>query len=64
MKNWDWTRPMKCETCGKEIYSIPETWAYKRLIRKKRGADPTLFVFCSWHCMRKWEKEVEDENQT
>lgn len=61
MKDWDWTVPMKCEYCGKDIYSVPEAWGYKRLIRKRKYADTSLVVFCSWRCMRAYEKEMESK---
>jgi len=48
-------RPCKCEQCGKMfIKGLVVDWAYKKVIW--RNGDRTLW-FCSWGCMRKYEKE-------
>lgn len=43
-----------CAICGKEMW-IPDlsSWAWRR--RGARGA--WLIWFCSWTCMRKWDKD-------
>lgn len=44
----------KCEVCGKTFYFY-EAWAYQKRFKKKNE------WFCSWHCLREREKEVEAE---
>lgn len=43
----------KCEVCGKEFLIRPD-WVYKR------QAGDGYKVFCSWGCMREWEKRKPD----
>ena len=59
MKNWDWSVPLKCKCCGKSIYSDPELWAYKRMTKKRKNVKSTFIYFCSWTCMRSYEKKKE-----
>ena len=40
----------KCPVCGKEFYANAERWVFLKFINKKR------YVFCSWSCMRAFEK--------
>ena len=48
-------RPCECEQCGKLfVKGLVVDWAYKKVVKKKWTR--TLW-FCSWSCMRKWEKE-------
>lgn len=41
-------RPRKCPTCKKKFHPTPE-WGYKRNDR----------CFCSWTCVRAWDREHE-----
>ena len=41
----------QCPVCKKEFYANADHWAYINFIGKKRH------VFCSWSCMRKFERE-------
>ena len=42
----------KCSSCGKEFYILyPAMWAYKKGQR----------VFCSWKCLRAYEKGIRSE---
>ena len=49
-----------CHCCHKE-FVVPDTgsWIYKRREYKgKKGKDgQNLRYFCSWACLRAWEKE-------
>lgn len=47
---------MKCPVCG-EIFqcNYVEKWAYKKQFYN------TKYVFCSWGCLRKKEKELEEK---
>lgn len=42
----------KCPICGKEFYPSGR-WAYKKLGK----------YFCSWSCLRKWEKANEEKTK-
>lgn len=60
MSDWDWTVPMYCDRCGRDIY-VPEkkSWAYK----KTPGSNQNITnyktkYFCSWGCMREYEKQT------
>ena len=44
----------KCAQCSKLFYMETGGWAYKKEYKK------TLKHFCSWSCMRKWEKNHEN----
>jgi YHS domain-containing protein len=46
----------KCPICGKEFWARSE-YAFKCNVGKK------LAYFCSWHCIRKYEKEKEKEKE-
>jgi len=44
----------KCGSCGKEFYMLyPALWAYKKGQR----------VFCSWKCLRAYEKGIRSETK-
>lgn len=50
-----WENPLKCYSCGKDIYvANREMWAYKRYQAKRKYDKYTVF-FCSWGCMRKYD---------
>lgn len=45
-------KPRQCSVCERMfIVPDPSAWAYKR----KPGS--TTLYFCSWTCLRKWDKE-------
>lgn len=47
-----------CPICGKEFRIYPGAgWAYK-VIQKKGAVN-----VCSWHCVRKWEKDNEKKTK-
>ena len=48
-----YTENFKCGECGKLKYKN-DTWIYKR-----KGPKERLIYFCSYGCMRKWDKEHE-----
>lgn len=51
----------KCPICGKRFYiSAADNWVYKKNPRK--GHDKTI-LFCTWTCMRTWERSKEDAGQ-
>lgn len=61
MSDWDWTVPMQCDRCGRDIF-VPEkkSWAYKKTPGSEQMGmtnSKTLY-FCSWGCMRKYEAET------
>lgn len=44
-----------CEYCGKEfILHDPKSYVYKH--NPLKGVSSVLTFFCSWRCMRAWEK--------
>ena len=43
-------REKKCPQCGKKFYQQSSSWAYRKYI------GPAEKVFCSWKCVREWEK--------
>ena len=43
----------KCPVCGKTFWIMDANWSYKQVIKALKG---TVW-FCSWGCMRKYEKE-------
>ena len=50
-----------CETCGREVFvPVVGIWAYKKRdhLEEKRGV---VKYFCGWNCMRKYEKQYEEE---
>ena len=52
----------KCPQCGKIHYPIDlENYAYKR-IRCLKGTERLLY-FCSWSCLRAYEKEQEEKKK-
>lgn len=44
-----------CPVCGKEFFVTSQDWVYKRTTGKK-NAGRVLVWFCSYGCMRKYEK--------
>lgn len=54
----------ECPICGKE-FCVPvfEEWVYKREFNTGKGNNKrnSRIVFCSWHCLRSWEKQREKE---
>ena len=52
----------KCPVCGKE-YLVPDvaSWAYVMWAMKKTGG--VKVYFCSWGCLRKWEKEHQPKRK-
>ena len=48
-----------CEHCRKKFYTLnPTEYRYKRLIKNR-----TVF-FCSWSCLRAWERESPKVRET
>ena len=46
-----------CACCGKEfICHDPKSWVYKHYRINSRGVSK-LVHFCTWGCMRRWEKD-------
>lgn len=44
----------KCRQCKKEFFVMDkESWAYKKAYKGRR------LIFCTYGCMRKWEKSVK-----
>lgn len=43
-----------CPICGKAFYTRGTSWGYKwrKVCRKKE----TVEYFCSWGCLREWER--------
>lgn len=52
-----------CPICGKTHYPPDlDTYVYKRRDWHKRDAhEEAIFYFCSWSCMRKWDKEQDEK---
>ena len=49
----------KCGVCNKDIFiPVVKMWTYKRY---DEHTDGRLKYFCSWGCLRKFEKEYEKE---
>lgn len=49
----DYGYTVKCKTCGKEIWTPRLTqWGYK-----KKTYSNMYHYFCSYHCLREYEKE-------
>lgn len=47
---------MKCHCCKKEIYTLtPTEWCYRKT------NDLRVKYFCSWTCMRAYEKAEEEK---
>lgn len=47
-----------CECCGKKVETLfLEEWAYKIRQKKSKGVKDQALYFCSWKCLRKWEKD-------
>lgn len=43
----------ECPICGRKFYYYSaDEWAYKKYDKNNH-----MRYFCSWGCMRKWEKE-------
>lgn len=44
----------KCRQCKKEFFVMDkESWAYKKVYKGRR------LIFCTYGCMREWEKSVK-----
>lgn len=54
---------MICPNCGRSFYRLSQDWAYKR---NKRQNDPkgvpSIIYYCSWGCLRDYEKKREEES--
>ena len=62
MKDWDWPVSMTCDLCGKPMYvPIKNEWAYKAPtpLRMRKPGMAEVQYFCSWSCLRKFQKKVE-----
>ena len=46
--------PRKCKVCRKEFYANIDLWKYQII----RGPRDRIW-FCSWKCLRQFEKEQE-----
>lgn len=57
----------KCFVCGKKFYCDNlELWAYKRCYRSRETGKMTMGhnkVFCSYHCMREYQKGSESHRK-
>ena len=54
----EWLEEKQCAICGKLFYPPDKTcWAYKRE-KEIRQRHLTLY-FCSWGCLRKYERGIE-----
>lgn len=52
-----------CPVCGREFsVDLPAEWAYQKTIARRSRSSVVLY-FCSWGCMRKWEKEKEEKHE-
>ena len=49
--------PHKCRNCGK-TFECGKQWAYKA----SRGGDK-FWWYCSWKCVRQWEKDHQDSRK-
>ena len=45
----------KCVACGKKFIAYFDLWAYRKPKTKGRRG-----MFCSYHCLRTWEKPQEE----
>jgi len=46
----------ECECCGKRFYiESLQDYVYKRTVQRKNTM--VNLWFCSWTCLRRWEKE-------
>lgn len=53
-------RPIICPICGKEFNCYcPEEWVYK--IRTYNHTHDGFEKVCSYHCMRKWQREHKED---
>ena len=55
------THDKNCPVCEKQ-FTVTETipWAYRRDYRKGgRGAPHNVIYFCSWKCLRRFDKEED-----
>ena len=54
----DWIDERKCAICGKPFYPpVLGEWAYKKF--RHPGHGTAMYYFCSWSCLRKFEKGAE-----
>lgn len=51
--------PCGCYECGKIFYPpVREEWVFKRYVpRASRDSRDRTIYFCSWSCLRKYERE-------
>ena len=48
-----------CPVCGKRHYPCDlDDYVYKRIVKTPKKETLTLY-FCSWTCLRKWDKDEE-----
>ena len=48
-----------CERCRKKFYTLnPMEYRYKRSVNNR------ILFFCSWSCMRAWERESSKVSKT
>ena len=48
----------KCPICGKRFFtSSPGEYVYKRNVKTEYGS--TIWFYCSWTCLRKWDEDHE-----
>ncbi len=54
------TKTLKCPVCGK-MFIVPSlsAWVYRKSDYAISGTGKILY-FCTWSCMRKWEKAYEE----
>lgn len=53
-----YTESFQCAQCGKFRYKNA-AWIYKRSVPAKKKGNYVVIHFCSYGCMRAWDKEKE-----
>ena len=53
-----YTEGFQCAQCGKFRYKNA-AWIYKRSVPAKKKGNYVVIHFCSYGCMRAWDKEKE-----
>ena len=53
----EWMYETRCYACGKDICAVS-----KELWRYKRGYMTSRKVFCSWKCMREFDRSTEQKS--
>lgn len=53
-----------CAECGKHFF-VPfrSDWVYKRARRVSVDAAEEQLYFCSWHCLRAYDKKMEERRK-